>query len=285
LPGAARRRGQILVEFALIALVLYLLLAAIIDFGRATYSAQGIQQAVDVAARELSRMNLPPTGTLTGPNGILGPGGAGASIYQEKYLIVDLDKDLQPGQSLDNYFSNKPVLNQMLYPLMIFEERNGQRLVHYPGQLVPDTTQTNGFGSVRIPIVQYTPGTSLSNPGTDQIISYIPVVEEITSDPNNDPFNPTASFSPFNLLATSLPPSQRGLIALRINYPFQAAALSAYTQGPNGGSIPITTSEGGDLGPYGGDSGLGVQSALATKVRPFRRVLSAQAIFRREIFE
>ena len=102
LPGAARRRGQILVEFALIALVLYLLLAAIIDFGRATYSAQGIQQAADVAARELSRMNLPPTGQLTGPNGVLGPGGAGMSIYQEKYLIVDLDKDLQPGQSLDN---------------------------------------------------------------------------------------------------------------------------------------------------------------------------------------
>ena len=36
-------------------LVLYMLLAAILTFGQILYSAQGIQQAVDTAARELSR--------------------------------------------------------------------------------------------------------------------------------------------------------------------------------------------------------------------------------------
>ena len=40
-------------------LAVYLLLAAILTFGQWLYSAQGLQQAVDVAAREISRTPLP----------------------------------------------------------------------------------------------------------------------------------------------------------------------------------------------------------------------------------
>jgi hypothetical protein len=72
---------------------------------------------------------------------------------------------------------------------------------------------------------------------------------------------------------------------LRINYPFQAATLSAYTVNDSGQQAPVVTSEDGDVGPYAGADGLGRQAALGKTVRPFRRVLSAQAIFRREIFE
>ena len=53
------RRGQALVEFAVVCLVVYMLLAAILTFGQWLYSAQGLQQAVDVAAREISRTPLP----------------------------------------------------------------------------------------------------------------------------------------------------------------------------------------------------------------------------------
>ena len=56
-----RRRGSVLVEFALIALVLYLILAATLEFGRALFGAQVLQQAADIAAREISRTPLPPT--------------------------------------------------------------------------------------------------------------------------------------------------------------------------------------------------------------------------------
>jgi hypothetical protein len=38
-------------------------------------------------------------------------------------------------------------------------------------------------------------------------------------------------------------------------------------------------------GPYAGLYGLGQQAAFATPVRPFRRVVSAQAVYRREIFD
>ena len=45
------RRGQSLVEFAVVALVVYMLLAAILTFGQLLYCSQGIQQAADVAAQ------------------------------------------------------------------------------------------------------------------------------------------------------------------------------------------------------------------------------------------
>ena len=274
----APRRGTQLIEFAFVALILYLLLAAIIEFGRALFAAQVLQQAADTAARELSRTPMPPTGTLTGPTGMFATNQAAQQIYQEQYLVVDLPA----GQTLPDFFADKPVLNRLLMPLMIFNPH--KQVYQYPGQLVADAAMPNGF-TVRIPIVQYTPGTSLSSPGTDAIVSYIPVVEEISPDPASDPFSPTAESSPFNLVAATVPPAQRGMIALRINYPFQAATLSAYTPGPNGGSIPITTTEGGDFRPYAGDDSLGRQAALGKTVRPFRRVLSAQAIYRREVFE
>ena len=60
------RRGSVLVEFALIALILYLILAATIEFGRALMAAQLLQQAADIAAREVARTpGLPVVGTLT----------------------------------------------------------------------------------------------------------------------------------------------------------------------------------------------------------------------------
>jgi hypothetical protein len=84
-----------------------------------------------------------------------------------------------------------------------------------------------------------------------------------------------------------VPASQRGFIALRVNYPFQAAALTSYQKDTATGiQTPTVASDpGADFGPYAGPSGLGQQAALGKKVRPFRKVLSAQAIFRREIFE
>ena len=50
----AARPGNVLLEFALIATILFLLLAVILDFGRATFAAQTIEQAADHIARELA---------------------------------------------------------------------------------------------------------------------------------------------------------------------------------------------------------------------------------------
>jgi hypothetical protein len=107
-----------------------------------------------------------------------------------------------------------------------------------------------------------------------------------------------------------------------INYPFQSAALSGFRRGagpldPNAGNAivaadgsVIATDPGGQLtgtgssgsapatvldasgnsaepgiGPYSGDYGLGAHYAFATTVRPYRSLLSAQALFRREVIQ
>ena len=59
-----RRRGQALVEFAIVSFVLYFLFAGILTFGQLIYSAQSLQPAADVAASELARMPLPATASL-----------------------------------------------------------------------------------------------------------------------------------------------------------------------------------------------------------------------------
>lgn len=106
------------------------------------------------------------------------------------------------------------------------------------------------------------------------------------------------------------PHPNRGLAAVRVNYPYQAAALSAFQTAPpiDGDPLPpnwsriITADDGavqqnnappgelagdpGGIGPYAGPFGLGRQLAFAGRtVRPFRRLVSAQAVFRREVFQ
>ena len=49
-----KRSGQALIEFALVALVLYLIVGAALTFGLWIYAAGQIQQAANVGARELS---------------------------------------------------------------------------------------------------------------------------------------------------------------------------------------------------------------------------------------
>lgn len=53
------RRGSVLLEFALLSLVGYVLLAAILTFGFILIQANIAQQAADFGAQELSRMPLP----------------------------------------------------------------------------------------------------------------------------------------------------------------------------------------------------------------------------------
>ena len=52
--GHARERGAALVEFALVSLVFYLLLAGTIEFGRLMFDANALQDVARLAARELA---------------------------------------------------------------------------------------------------------------------------------------------------------------------------------------------------------------------------------------
>jgi hypothetical protein len=130
------------------------------------------------------------------------------------------------------------------------------------------------------------PVVSYGADGAETIVSWFDVVEPV--DAANDPF----------------PVSSKGLVALRINYPFQSASMSGFrpqddplaVPGPENPVIPIEADDTGlggtsgavssdfEYGPYAGTHGLGRQAAWAKDVRPFRRVITAQAVYRREVF-
>ena len=140
-------------------------------------------------------------------------------------------------------------------------------------------------------------------------VRWVNVVEEIGPANETDP----RPFSIYNEIT-------RGIVALRINYPFQSASMSSFRHdravvdfpfeptvgrpiiaddgelnpGDRGGSLTGAPLQNGPVyaGTYGGQYGLGAQGALGSDqltggrpVRPYRRVLSAQAIYRREVFE
>lgn len=286
-PILENERGGVLVEFALIAFVFYLLAALVIEMGRMIFVGQTVQEAARVAARELSVTPLPAAMTfdeaLQAPQVV-------TRLFDPGFLVIDLgafpaDEDLQA------FFDALPVVNQMLRPLMIVEHLGETTLLRYPGALLNDPASPSGYG-VRIPRV-----VSRGAEGVETIC-WTSVLEEI----------PGGAFS----LIGGAP--QSGLVALRINYPFQAASLSGFLPNPAGlfapsvgpieaddaavqvasdpacglpaGVSPFFPADSGPsqaVGTYAGSYGLGGQMAFARTIRPFRKLLAGQAIFRREV--
>ena len=315
------RRGQALIEFALVSLVLYLLLAAILTFGHALYVAQGLQTAADLASRELSRTPLPADPAFTFDDA-LDADGVRDDLFDEAWLVIDLN-ELYATDENANFFRDvvpqMPVVNQQLATMMIVDRPDfdgdgdpDEWLLRYPGALLNRTTAISAPGGGAYPAYvadQFVIGIPLvSRPSGVETITWVPVVEEIDDD---DPMTDDA----FQISS-----SQRGLVALRINYPFQSASMSSFQPNnagpfeptignPNvavdsgvvelkpgdrpGGLTGAALSNGETFsGTYGGEFGLGAQGALGSDqltggrpVRPFRRVISAQAIYRREVFE
>lgn len=296
-------RGAVLVEFALVALAFTVLAGAVFDFGRAFYAAQQVQQAARVAAREIALLPLPPAGVVlrdaldcTRADAL---GGAGPcaplaaapalpreTVFDPDFLAVPCAVVETAGFScasdagLDAFFSRLPVVNQLLRPLMIFDRTDACAdpsdppcLIRYPGALVATSDPESATGlSVVIPLQ-----------AADGTYTCVDVVEAVSDD-----------FSA----------ALGGRVSLRINYPFQAAALLGWRI-DEGASLPIAAEDPGacaglspglapretpgmlataGIGPYTGELGLGRHFALGQVVRPFRRVVSAEASFRREVY-
>lgn len=279
-PPRAQRRGSILVEFALVAIAFYLLLAGTIEIGRMITTSQLVQNAARTAARELALMPLPAG--MTFPQAMACPS-VQARIYDRAKLCVPI------GQSTSSFTDSWPIVNRMLLPLMVAGEVDGEKYLHYPGAVVRPDGAPAGVLTIMVPQVK---GRGANGVET---IRWVPVLEEVGSD-GADP-----SRSPFSMASTG---NERGLVALRINCPYQASTMTAYQSQDIGSgtpqNVPILASDdavqednspGGVLlgtenpiGPYSGTYGLGKFYALNKEVRPFRRLVSGQAIFRREVF-
>ncbi|MHC5010022.1 MAG: TadE/TadG family type IV pilus assembly protein [Planctomycetota bacterium] len=282
-----REGGAILVEFALTAFILYFLVAGTIELGRLLFTHQAVQDATRLAARELAHTSLP--GEMTFDEALQDPA-VKARIFDANFLVIDLDT-MVPGGDLNAYFGTLPVVNQALRPVMIFEITGGRRLLRYPGALLVDASTPSGL-TVGVPLV-----VGRAADGTETI-QWLPVLEEI-----ENPNFPDESVFPINS-----PAPQGGMVALRINYPYQAAALSGFRPNPAGPVEPnldgrirandagvsvVNPAEApggllpgdGGASPYAGPYGLGKQFAFAEEIRPFRKLLSPQALSRREVWE
>lgn len=272
------RQGSILVEFALVSLAFYLLLAGTLELGRMITMSQILENAARAGARELALIELPATTTFA--QAMANPQ-VKSRVYDPAKLAVPLPADIAVTTA------SWPIVNRMLVPLMVVDEIGGTSYLHYPGPIIqaPDGTLT-----VAVPKV------TARDAAGHETIQWVPVLEEVL--PDADP-----THGPFSLAS---PGPAHGLVALRLNCPYQASSMVAYHDGPidtttpdnrpieaDDGAVHATNSipgggsvlSGGPaVGPYAGQFGLGKFYAMSKEVRPFRRLISAQSIFRREVF-
>ena len=222
------------------------------------------------------------------------------SIFDAGLLAFEFPTDW-PDSKLQAEVDKWPVINRMLSQLMVVEDVSDSGVPHhlfrYPGALLLNNNQAaNNHFVVGIPVLD----------GAN--ITWHAVVEEVT------PTGPgtQSTDAPFSMASTNPNRELVGLVALRIYYPFQAATLVAYKgvsdsgipnevveandSALNSGSTDVVNGQVTDIQPtansipsYTGKYGLGALYAAkplddVQGVRPFRRVLTAQSIFRREVF-
>lgn len=304
-PRSGRREGAVLIEFALVSLILYILLATLIEFGRAGYLIQELQQVSRIAARELALEPLPAS--LTFEQALSTPQVV-ERIYDPTLLVIDVDAQVpdidgdgaRTAVDVDAFFGELPVINRALRGLMQREQvevpgMGSLDLIRYPGALLQDPAPLPGRSGLRVGIPEIV---ARSGTGTETIV-WRRVVEEVRVSPSEPPADPAQS--PFSALST-----EGGLVALRIHYPYQAAALASFRDGADGpfspnlqnpnladdGGVQVlagSTAEGELIGgvqpdgPYGGSFGLGRLFLFGEEVRPYRRLLTAQCLYRREL--
>lgn len=305
-----RQRGGVLAEFALVAFALWLLLAGVLELGRALSAQQILQHAARTIARELSQQALSHDASFAD---------ALRTTLDLRFLVIDSNLLARCGiadfdraehaADLDRLFAERlPIGNRLLRPLMIRDRVGDLDLLRYPGALLARTDGGVGPGSpceagslyaVGIPRVDEANGS----------VRWLGVIEE---EPGPDPLG--GRRAGFAL-------SEGGWVGLRLHYPFQSAAMpgvrDAGAVDPVSGRARQTFSEAdrayvdqgldalggtllasdaadadarGGVAAYAGARGLGRlelgggASSGARTVRPWRRLLSATAGYRRELF-
>ena len=249
-------RGAALVEFALMALVLYLLIAGGIELGRMIMVSQALQDAARIAARQLALAELP----LTEPGGsdftfldALADSNVQANIWDETRLVIDVSCHPTDGQLEDFWQQNMPAVNRALRPIFISETvdlGNGpQTLMRYPGALLKLKTPSSNpvIGTCPSILADYTVGIPrINDTGGMETIDWVPILQEIPGDavsmanPQCGSFPPTPlPLDPCIPDPTNPPKTPRGVAAVMVNYPFQSGALSSFRQTPGSAEDPL----------------------------------------------
>ena len=204
-----------------------------------------------------------------------------ASVYSEDYLVIAIPS----GSSVFTYLGslNPPVppVNMALVPLMFVDTVGGESLLRYPGALVTSSTAPSGY-TVMVPVVTSAAGVSPETIQWHRVLE--PVYQADMSGSTEGPFSPIFSSSSTSS-SSSTTGSTSGIVAIRLNYPFQAASISGYQQNPVDASYVGTVMQADDSGvtaansvpnggspvapdgqfsaTYGGQYGLGEQGGTA----------------------
>ena len=151
------RRGQALLEFAILIPLVIILIGATVSFGLFFYQGNVLQQAVDVAAQEISRMPFEPTqelglGRLDKCNLsdlVVDEADFKNQIYDEKHLVIPdsaWDASTAFNNDFQSYVATLPLLNRLLVPVMVRDSKLD--LTRYPGALVPTIRESKPYLSL-----------------------------------------------------------------------------------------------------------------------------------------
>jgi len=257
----------------MVAFALYLLLAAGISLGRAIFAGQVVQSAAHAMAREMATISLGPGSSTLAFDAALARPAVTGRVYDPAALVIDRDA-FPTADDLDAHFASLPVVNQLLRPLYVVDRVGGSNYLRYPGALV------SGPSGLTVMI----PRISTADDGSTTVIDWVAPVEEVLPVGQTD--------SHFGIDA----PDTRwaGVASVRVTYPYQSATLTAFSAdgtpaqtATGGGGLPagFSLAGGSESGLYSGDLGLGEQHAFGRAVRPFRKLITGQASFRREVVE
>ena len=213
------RRGQALLEFAILIPLIIILIGATVSFGLFFYQGNVLQQAVDVATQEISRLDKCSLADL-----VVDEANFKNQIYDEKHLVIP-DSAWDSGTSFNgnfqSYVATLPLLNRLLVPVMIRDP--SRNLTRYPGALVNNDA---GEQTVLIPLVAYNYNGIVDGyqSAGETLVEWVAPVEEIRVDHDGD--GATAKEGPYRLVsstesANDIPSFVRGMVAIRINYPAQ----------------------------------------------------------------
>jgi len=285
----ANERGSVLIEFSLIAVSLSLMIALIVDVVRMVFVSQLLQETARVAARELALLPLSPV--MTFEQALQDPQ-VKSQIYDPAALVIEIDH-VQDSHRLEKIMDGLPLVNRMLRPLMRVEQivldGTTRKVLRFPGIVVQDRMRQTDLNSWSVSV----PFKRTSGEKHDERIGWKPVLEEIRENPE-DPESGSFSLQPSEQGA--LP----GLVALRVNYPFQPMLMNWLPKSLLPDSVAIS-SEGksswaSDLAePREQSLGktslthrpqrVGSRASVNKTLNEYQHVLSAQAVFRREVFQ
>ncbi|MFV0444264.1 MAG: TadE/TadG family type IV pilus assembly protein, partial [Planctomycetaceae bacterium] len=171
LAPPVHRRGQALLEFAVIAFVLTFLLGAMLTFGFLLFGANVLQQAADVGAMEFARHPAGPTETFDAAL-------VNSGLFDPAFLVCRIGGPNTTAEDLPSNYSatdvqelqdRMPLINRQLFSLYIYDP--DWDALRFPGA----PASFGGEETVIIPIV----GSRDPMTGAETITEWRRVVEEI----------------------------------------------------------------------------------------------------------